>query len=92
MKTFTNLIFLTAAAMAAIRSMAAPSTAGAPEAKELKELQFSDSPEFPDSECGTAVEFDLPVRPVEKREVGAPTDQWCCDVNTPPPYMFRGCS
>ncbi|KAF8424349.1 hypothetical protein EV426DRAFT_95899 [Tirmania nivea] len=82
MKAFTTLIALIAAAMA-ITSMAAPNTAGAPETKELKERQFSDSPEFPESECAIAVEFDLPTT-LDKRQkkIIGPPNFWCCDGYT----------
>ncbi|KAF8420723.1 hypothetical protein EV426DRAFT_242194 [Tirmania nivea] len=83
MKPFTALIALTAAAMAGIPSMAGASTASASETKEFRGLQFSDSPEFPESQCGTAVEFDIPRSSLEKRQtLVGPPDYWCCDGYT----------
>lgn len=86
MKSFTKLIALTAAAMAGIPSMAAPSPAGAPETKELKDLPFSDSLEFQESQCDTAVEFDLSAGSLDKRQSLGPPNYWCCDVSSPSPH------
>ncbi|RPB21744.1 hypothetical protein L211DRAFT_840370 [Terfezia boudieri ATCC MYA-4762] len=82
MKSFTIPFALMAATMAGIPSMAAPSNSGAPETKELKELQFSDSPEFPDSQCGSAVEFDFVIGSLDARQTVGPPDYWCCDGYT----------
>ncbi|KAF8426099.1 hypothetical protein BGX38DRAFT_1236533 [Terfezia claveryi] len=79
MKSFTNLIAL----------MAAPSGSGALESKELKELQLSDSPELPDSQCGTAVEFDFVIGSLDKRQTIGPPDYWCCDVSTTSPLVRK---
>ena len=74
MKPFTNLIVLTAATMA-IPTMAAPSIAGAPGTVGLKP---SDSEGFPDSLCGAAVEYELPVSLESQKQAAV---EWCCDVS-----------
>jgi len=80
MKSFTTLIAITAAAMAGIPTMAAPSTVSG-----VSELQLSESPELPDSECGIAVEFDLSKASIAGQAIPGPPDFWCCDVSTPSP-------
>jgi len=66
-------------------ALAAVAVAGMPSAPGMyfRELQYSDSQEFTESQCSTAFEYDLPVASLAKQG-GA--DQWCCDVRIPSPY------
>ena len=74
MRTFTNLMVpITAAVMASVPAVTAV-------ALEKKDLNASDSHAFLDSECGTAIVYELPV----SLEIPQQTShEWCCDVSTP---------
>ena len=79
MKSFTTLLAFTAAA---ITVMAAPNTA-APVTKELKGRELSEYPGLPDSECGMAIEVDLPLGESSSQvDMLGPPNYWCCDVST----------
>lgn len=68
MKSFTPLLCFAATLLAVL-----PQTMAAPKAE---------SPAFPDSLCGVAIEFDIPVGSIDKRQMVGPPDYWCCDVCT----------